>query len=165
MRAYPLRGRNLLHVPSDIGDTHSPFLSIATVQKHAKKHEKDHPMAAKEVSQKMYVNDVLVDANHKVNQQSDLVHIHWNHRCHHHHLQENSFHQSHHGQEWSCAGHELLWLSLSSEWFRSLSFLHCPFRRLIECFTICLHDDRTLVNLIWFVSRWPLLRKGVINHL
>ena len=41
------------------GDTPSPFLSIATVQKHAKDHERDHPMAAKEVSENMYVDDVL----------------------------------------------------------------------------------------------------------
>ena len=44
------------------GDTPSPFLSIATVQKHAKKHEKDHPTAAKEVSENMYVVDVLTGA-------------------------------------------------------------------------------------------------------
>ena len=41
------------------GDTTSPSLSIATVQKHAKDHEKDHPSAAKEVSENMYVDDVL----------------------------------------------------------------------------------------------------------
>jgi len=44
------------------GDTPSPFLSIATVQKHAKEHEKDHPTAAKGVSVKMYVYDVLTGA-------------------------------------------------------------------------------------------------------
>ena len=43
-------------------DTPSPFLSIATVQKHAKEHEKDHPTAAKEVSDNMYVDDVLTGA-------------------------------------------------------------------------------------------------------
>ena len=31
------------------GDTPSPFLSIATVQKHVREHEKDYPVAAKEV--------------------------------------------------------------------------------------------------------------------
>ena len=40
------------------GDTPSPFLSIATVQKHTKEHEKDRPIAAKEVSEKMYVDTV-----------------------------------------------------------------------------------------------------------
>ena len=44
------------------GDTPSPFLSIATVQKHAKEHGKDHPPAAKEVSENMYVDDVLTGA-------------------------------------------------------------------------------------------------------
>jgi len=44
------------------GDTPSPFLSIATVQKHAKEHEKDHSTAAKEVSENMYVNEVLTCA-------------------------------------------------------------------------------------------------------
>ena len=44
------------------GDTPSPFLSIATVQKHANEHEKDHPAAAKEVSENMYVDDVLTGA-------------------------------------------------------------------------------------------------------
>ena len=44
------------------GDTPSPFLSIATVQKHAKHHEKDHPTAAKEVNENMHVDDVLTGA-------------------------------------------------------------------------------------------------------
>ena len=44
------------------GDTPSPFLPIATVQKHAKEHAKDHPLAAKEVSENMYVDDVLTGA-------------------------------------------------------------------------------------------------------
>ena len=35
------------------GDTPSPFLSIATLQKLAKDHERDHPTAAKEVSENM----------------------------------------------------------------------------------------------------------------
>ena len=43
-------------------DTHSPFLSIATVQKHAKEHEIDYPTGTKEVSEKTYVNDVLTGA-------------------------------------------------------------------------------------------------------
>ena len=29
-----------------------------------------------------------------------------------------------------------------------LSFLHLPFKRLIERSTICLHDNRTLLNLV-----------------
>ena len=44
------------------GDTPSPFLSIATVQKHAKDHEKDHPTTAMEVSENLYVDDVLTGA-------------------------------------------------------------------------------------------------------
>ena len=44
------------------GDTPSPFLSIATVQKHAKHHEKDHSIAAKEVNENMHVDDVLTGA-------------------------------------------------------------------------------------------------------
>ena len=44
------------------GNTPSPFLSIATVQKHAKEHEKDNPLAVKEVSENMYVDDVLAGA-------------------------------------------------------------------------------------------------------
>jgi len=44
------------------GDTPSPFLFIATVQKHAKEHEEDHPTAAKEVSANMFVDDVLTGA-------------------------------------------------------------------------------------------------------
>ncbi|XP_044163933.1 uncharacterized protein LOC122948303 [Acropora millepora] len=39
------------------GDTPSPFLSIATVQKHATEHEKDYPTATKEVCENMYVDD------------------------------------------------------------------------------------------------------------
>ena len=45
------------------GDTPSPFLSIATVQKHAKEHEIDYPTAAKEVNENMYVDDVLSGAS------------------------------------------------------------------------------------------------------
>ena len=45
------------------GDTPSPFLSIATVQKHAKEHEKDYSTAAKEVNENMYVDDVLSGAS------------------------------------------------------------------------------------------------------
>ena len=44
------------------GDTPSPFLSIATVQKHAKEHKKDHSMAAKEASENMYIDYVLTVA-------------------------------------------------------------------------------------------------------
>ena len=44
------------------GDNPSPFLSIATVQKHGKDHERDHPTAAKEVSENMYVDDILTGA-------------------------------------------------------------------------------------------------------
>lgn len=44
------------------GDTPSPFLSIATVQKHAKEHEKDYPTATKEVFENMYVDDALTGA-------------------------------------------------------------------------------------------------------
>ena len=54
--------RNFLHDPSDIRRYPSPFLSIATVQKHAKEHEKDHPLAAKKVSENMCVDDVLTCA-------------------------------------------------------------------------------------------------------
>lgn len=35
------------------GDKPSPFLSMATVQKHAKDHERDYPTAAKEVNENM----------------------------------------------------------------------------------------------------------------
>ena len=44
------------------GDTPSPFLSIATVQKHAKEHGKEYPMAAKEVNENMCLDDVLSGA-------------------------------------------------------------------------------------------------------
>ena len=44
------------------GNNPSPLLSIATVQKHEKDHERDHPTAAKEVSENMYVDDVLTGA-------------------------------------------------------------------------------------------------------
>ena len=44
------------------GDTPSPFLTIATVHKHAKEHEKDYPKATKEVCKNMYVDDVLTGA-------------------------------------------------------------------------------------------------------
>ena len=44
------------------GDTPSPFLSVATAQKHAKDYEKDYPTAAKEVNENMYVDDVLSGA-------------------------------------------------------------------------------------------------------
>ena len=40
------------------GDTPSSFLSIATVQKHAK----EHPTATKEVCENIYVDDVLTGA-------------------------------------------------------------------------------------------------------
>jgi len=40
----------------------SLFLSIATVQRQAKEHEEEHPMAAKEVSENLYVDDVLTSA-------------------------------------------------------------------------------------------------------
>ena len=43
-------------------DTPSPFLSIATVQKHAKEHEKVQPVAAKEVRENMHIDDVLTGA-------------------------------------------------------------------------------------------------------
>ena len=49
------------------GDAPSPFLSIATVQKHTKEYEKDRPIAAKEVSEKMYV-DALMGARKIVTQ-------------------------------------------------------------------------------------------------
>ena len=45
------------------GDAPSPFLSIATVQKHAKEHEKDYPTATKQVSENMYVDGVLTGAS------------------------------------------------------------------------------------------------------
>ena len=41
------------------GDTPSPFLSIVTVQKHVQEHEKDYPVAVKEVKENMYVDDIL----------------------------------------------------------------------------------------------------------
>ena len=44
------------------GDTPSPFLSIATVQKHVQEHEKDYPIAAKEVKENMYVDHILTGA-------------------------------------------------------------------------------------------------------
>ena len=44
------------------GDTPSPFLSIATVQKHVREHEEDYPVAAKEVKENMYVDDILTGA-------------------------------------------------------------------------------------------------------
>jgi len=44
------------------GDAPSPFLSVATLQKHAKEHEEGNPTAAKEVSKNVYVDDVLTGA-------------------------------------------------------------------------------------------------------
>ena len=41
------------------GDTLSPFLSIATVQKHVREHEEDYPVAGKEVKENMYGDDIL----------------------------------------------------------------------------------------------------------
>ena len=41
------------------GDASSPFLSMATVQKHAEDHKIDYPTAVKEVKENMYVDDVL----------------------------------------------------------------------------------------------------------
>ena len=43
-------------------DTLSPFLSIATVQKHIQEHENDYPIAAQEVKENMYVDDILTGA-------------------------------------------------------------------------------------------------------
>ena len=37
-------------------DTPSPFLFIATVQKHVQEQEKDYPIATKEVKENMYVD-------------------------------------------------------------------------------------------------------------
>ena len=44
------------------GDTPSPFLSIATIQKQAEEHEKDYPTATNEVCENMYVDDALTGA-------------------------------------------------------------------------------------------------------
>ena len=44
------------------GDTPSPFLSIATIKKHAKEHENKYPKAAEEVKDNMYVDDLLTGA-------------------------------------------------------------------------------------------------------
>ena len=43
-------------------DTPSPFLSIATIEKHAKNHESGYPKAADEVKANMYVDDLLKGA-------------------------------------------------------------------------------------------------------
>lgn len=110
--------------------------------------------------------------NHKVNQQSDLAnvgafvrlvcfegsyHIHWNH--HHHyrrHLQGSSFHQSHHGQERSCAGHKLPWLSLSSasHWsgLGSLAFSTSLLKDLLNVqLSVCM-----MTKLCWTSSDLPV---------
>ena len=44
------------------GDTPSPFLSIATIQKHVQEHENKYPKAAEEVKGNMYVDDLLTGA-------------------------------------------------------------------------------------------------------
>ncbi|XP_015775674.1 PREDICTED: uncharacterized protein LOC107353801 [Acropora digitifera] len=44
------------------GYTPPPFLSIATVQKHVREHKEDYPVAAKEVKENMYVDDILTGA-------------------------------------------------------------------------------------------------------
>ena len=41
------------------GSTSSPFLSIATVQKHARDHKEEYPRAAEEILENMYVDDLL----------------------------------------------------------------------------------------------------------
>ena len=41
------------------GSTSSPFLSIATVQKHAREHQSEYPRAAQEILENMYVDDLL----------------------------------------------------------------------------------------------------------
>jgi len=43
-------------------NTPSPFLSIATIHKHAKDHESEYPKAANEVKANMYVDDLLTGA-------------------------------------------------------------------------------------------------------
>ena len=60
------------------GNTPSSFLSIATVQKHAKDHERDHPTAVKDVSENMYVDDVLTgtpEDKSAVNQRDELFNL------------------------------------------------------------------------------------------
>ena len=60
--AYPSGTRNLLHDPSDIWRYPFSFPVHCYIQKHVKEHEKEHPMAAREVSENMYVDDVLTGA-------------------------------------------------------------------------------------------------------
>ena len=56
--AHSLITGSLLHDPSDI--QRYPF--SFPFNKHVKEHEKGHPMAAKEVSENMYIDDVLTGA-------------------------------------------------------------------------------------------------------
>ena len=53
---------SLLHDPSDIRRHPFSFPFHCYSTKAAKDHEKDHPTAAKEVSENMYVDDVLTGA-------------------------------------------------------------------------------------------------------
>ena len=60
------------------GDTCSPFLPISTVQKHAQHHHSEYPKAADEVSENMYVDDLLPgaeDAENAVQLKNDLCNM------------------------------------------------------------------------------------------
>ena len=57
------------------GDMCSPFLPISTVQNHAQHHHSEYPKAADEVSENMYVDDLLTgaeDAENAVQLKNDL---------------------------------------------------------------------------------------------
>ncbi len=65
------------------GSTSSPFLSIATVQKHARDHKEEYPRAAEEILENMYVDDLLsgseddASALEMKNELTELMHMHW----------------------------------------------------------------------------------------
>lgn len=55
--------------------------------------------------------------------------------------------------------------SSKSKWSRKRSLLHLPFKSAIALSTICLIEERVLLNLRWRAVRCPLSLLGVISHL